>query len=329
MAQSRRRKERTRPQPTRTREELPTRTTRRSSILSLDNHRIPIDCPSPNCDAKTVHQHYNNLQFFNPHPANEIRYRGYVSSHRVTSSQPNVADGEPAMQGEETCGPEISDVAAKEQDENEQRSVTGGDRTDDQKEPMKSRTPVVSLKVAVPEEGNDDQRSVTLADLPKKQQGIAILDEATPEEDTIMDDGISDLTPGDPITSRQTLEFVEDLVNSAQTIPMAIDYQMMGTAWDSREVREQPKESQLTVSRGLQDMFDEWLIPMTPEEASETLSWDTETLGDPLQIPIQGEKNGEVPSGMKHPASDPYMPQFQVTGEDEDLKTIFGHSEKD
>ncbi len=117
------------------------------------------------------------------------------------------------MRGEETCGPEISDVAAQEQDESEQRSVTGGDRTDDQEEPMKSRTPVVTLRVAAPEEGNDDQRSETLADLPKEQQGITRLEEATPEEDTIMDDGTSDLTPGDPITSRRTLDFVEDLVN--------------------------------------------------------------------------------------------------------------------
>lgn len=239
------------------------------------------------------------------------------------------------MRGEEMCGPEISDVAAQEQDESEQRSVTGGDRTDDQEEPMKSRTPVVTLRVAAPEEGIDDQRSVTLADLPKEQQGITRLEEATPEEDTIMDDGTSDLTPGDPITSRRTLDFVEDLVNPLQTIPMAIDYQVMGNAWDSREVRErevreQPKEPQLTFSGRLQDIFDEWLVPGTPEQASETLPWDTESLGDPLQIPIQGERNGELPSGMKHPGSNSYMPQFQVTGEGEDdLKAIFGHSGKD
>ncbi len=110
---------------------------------------------------------------------------------------------------------------------------------------------------------------------------------------------------------------------------MAIDYQTTGNAWDSREVREQPQESQLTFSGRLQDIFDEWLVPGTPDQASETLPWDTETF-DPFQIPIQEENDGELPSGMQHPASDPYIPQFQVTGEGEDdLNAIFGHSEKD
>ena len=180
------------------------------------------------------------------------------------------------------------------------------------------------------EDGNDAHRSATLADPPKEQQGIAILIEATPEEDTIMDDGTSDLTPGDPITSRRTLDFVEDLVKPLETIPVEIDYQMIGNAWGSREVREQPKESQLTVSQGLQDMFDEWLVPRSPEQASETLPWYTESFGDPLQIPIQEEENSELPSGMRHPGSDPYLPEFQVTGEGEDdLQAIFGHSGKD
>lgn len=95
------------PQPLRIREKLPNRENRRSSTLSSHDYRMPIDCPLPSCNATTVRQHHDDLQFFNPHPANEFPPRGYASSHRVASSQPNVANGGPAVRSQETFRPEI------------------------------------------------------------------------------------------------------------------------------------------------------------------------------------------------------------------------------
>lgn len=181
------------------------------------------------------------------------------------------------MRGQDIFGPEISDDddAVQEQDENGQTSGTDDDETDGKEEQIEPRTLIVTFRVGAPEEGNDIQRSVALADLPKEQQNVEILDGAAPEESTMMDEGISDLTPGDPITSRRTLDFVEELVNPMQTIPMDIDHETIANAWDSRDVQDQHEVSPLAASRGLQNVFDTWLVPRIPEQASETLPWDT------------------------------------------------------
>ncbi|KAF6218463.1 hypothetical protein HO133_005812 [Letharia lupina] len=324
----------TRPQPIRTREELSCRETRRSSSLSLSSrdHRIPIDCPFPGCNATTVHQHYDNVQFFNPHPAPETRHRGYASSRRVTSLQPNVVNGVPAMRGQETFGPEILDEeeAAQEQDGNLQSSVAGGDEKDVQEKPIEQRTLITTLKVAAPEVRNNAQRLVALADLSKEQQAVGEFDGAALEEYTVMDEGISDLSPGDPITSRRTLDFVEDLLTPLQTIPLEIDYETIANAWDSRRVQQQPEESPTTTSPGLQDVFDEWLVPKTPEQASETLPWDIQSLGHSLNDLSREDGDRELPSNMMRPPPDSYKRQFPATIEDgDDFEAIFGLSGKD
>ena len=263
----------TRSQSIRIREELRSRTPRGSSNSSSHNHKIPIDCPFPRCVATTVHQHHNNLQFFNPHPANEVRYRGYVSSQRVTPPESNVANGGPARQGQETSEPETSDndnatKEPQEPDDDVQTPVMDDDETDDREEPTERRSLIITVKVGTPEERNDAPRSVALADVPKEQQDVVLLDRAAPEGYTTMDNGISDLSPNDPITSRRTLDFVEDLITGPQTIPMEIDYETFGNAWDSRGMEEEPDEAQM------QSVFDEWLVPNTPEQASETLPYD-------------------------------------------------------
>lgn len=324
----------TRPQPIRTREELSSRETRRSSSLSLSSrdHRIPIDCPFPGCNATTVHQHYDNVQFFNPHPAPETRHRGYASSRRVTSLQPNVVNGVPAMRGQETFGPEILDEeeAAQEQDGNLQSSVAGGDEKDVQEKPIEQRTLITTLKVAAPEVRNNAQRLVALAGLSKEQQAVGEPDGAALQEYTVMDEGISNLSPGDPITSRRTLDFVEDLLTPLQTIPLEIDYETIANAWDSRRVQQQPEESPTTTSPGLQDVFDEWLVPKTPEQASETLPWDIQSLGHSLNDLSREDGDRELPSNMMRPPPDSYKRHFPATIEDGDgFEAIFGLSGKD
>ena len=257
----------------RAREELPRRETRRSSTstlsLSSRDHRIPVDCPLPGCNATTVHQHKNNLQFFNPHPANEIIYRGYVSSHRVAPWQADVTSGGLTMQGQETFDPEISDEEkVQEQNDFGQVSVTEDDEIGDGEEPSERRTLVVTLRVAAPEEKSDAQGSVALADIPREQQDVVILSGVESQGYTVMDDRNPDLGAEDPITSRRTLDFVEDLLTSRQESSMDIDYETVANAWNSRGVHEQPRVSLLRISPGLQEVFDEWLVPKTPEQAS-------------------------------------------------------------
>lgn len=281
---------------------------------------MPIDCPLAGCNARTVHQHYNNLQFFNPHPANEIRYRGYANSHRVTSSQSDVANGGQARQGEETLGPDILDDkgSAPEQVVIEQASVTGNNEKDDKEGPKERRTLIISLRVAAPEERSDAQRSVAPVDHPQEQQDIVILNGVAPEEHTMMDEEISHPSPRDPITSRRTLDFVEDLINPLQAHSLEIDYDTIANALASRGMQELPEEPPSTTSQGLQSLFDEWLVPNTPEQASETLSGDTQTLADPLHRLSWEDGDDELPSSVMRPSPTLYMQQY--------FAAIYGHS---
>lgn len=356
----------TRPQRIRIREELPTRETRRSSTLTLRDHRTAIDCPLPSCNAATVHQHCNNLQFFNPHPANEIRLRGYASSHRLASSQFNVGNGGPAMQGHDMFGPEISDdeEAAQAQDENKQRSVVGYDETDDQEEPQERRTLIVTLRVAAPEGGDDALRFMAPADLSKEQQAVVTLDGVAPEEYTVMNDD-DEPAPGEEIDNQSLVALAnhakeqQDVVILGETAPEEYTTMDDGTsdltpgdpitsrrtfdlvedlstplqtisldadAWDFK-AQTQPEESPWTTSPKLQNVFDEWLVPRTPKQTSKSLRLGIERLGDPLHNLSREDGDRELPSTMMHPAPDPYIRQFQVSTEGEDdFEAIFGHS---
>ena len=172
------------------------------------------------------------------------------------------------MQDLEILEPEISEETAQEHNEDEKPFIMEDDETGDREEPLERRTLVVTLRVAAPEENSDAQRSVTSADFWKEQQDVVTLNGVESHEYTVMDDGTSDLTPGDPITSRRTLDFVEDLLTSQQESSMDIDYETVAKAWITREVHEELEESPLGISPGLQDVFDEWLVPKTPEQAS-------------------------------------------------------------
>ena len=177
------------PQPTPAREQRLRPETRRTSSLDWapPDHRIPIDCPFPRCNAKTVHQHPGQLQFCNPHPANEVQQRGYARSQRTTTSQPSVTDGIATTQAQ---------------------------------------------KVFATEKSGDQEAS--------------------------------HLSPKDPVTSRRTAEFVNDLLTPPQALPMNIDYDTIAEAWDSRAVHQQPEVSPSPTSPDEQNVFDEWLAPNAP-----------------------------------------------------------------
>ena len=88
----------------------------RSSTLSLSSHdhKVSIDCLYPDYHATTVHQDGDQLQFFNPHPDNEIQYHGYASSRRATSSHVNVVNDLSATRGQETVESEAGENEAGE-----------------------------------------------------------------------------------------------------------------------------------------------------------------------------------------------------------------------
>ena len=115
----------------------------------------------------------------------------------------------------------------------------------------------------------DAQKSVAPEYHLEKQQDVETLDGGLVEEYIMMDDGTSDLSPGDPITSKRTLDFVHDLLTPEQTLPMEISYETIAHAWDSRAVQQQPDMPPSTHSPELQSVFDEWLVPEQPEQASE------------------------------------------------------------
>ena len=255
--------------------------------------------------------------------------------------------------------------AVQEQDRNKQTSVVGYDKTEDQEEPRERRTLIITLRVAAAKEGHDavrsmaladlsneqqavvipgeyimmtdgdkstpgeescDQRSVDLADQFQEQEDVAIVDGAALEDSTMMNDRTFDLTPSFPIISRRTLDLVEDLSTSLQTIPMEIDYKTIANAWDS-QAQAQPEESSWTTSPKSQNMFGEWLVPRTAKKTSKRSSRVTESLGDALHNVSWKDGDHELPSTAMYPAPSPYMLQFQVNREGEDdFEAIFGHS---
>lgn len=211
-------------------------------------------------------------------------------------------DEGPTLRGQETFGPEIPDEpATQEQDGMGQNSVTDDAEIDDEEEPVERRTLIITLKVAAPKGGVDTQRPMALAITHKEQQDIVILDGAAEDEYTMMDEAISDLSPCDPITSRRTLDFVEDVVTPLRTIPMDIGYETIANAWDSRGVHEEPEELPSTTSPGLQSVFDEWLVTSTTEHGTETLLRDIQ-LGDPLHHLSREDGDCELPSNIMRPS---------------------------
>lgn len=373
--------------PIRNREDLRGRRTRRSSDLSSRDHRTPIDCPLPRCNATTVHQHYNDLQYYNPHPANETRHCGYVSSHRVISLDPNVANGETATRDQEMLEPELSDdeEAAQGQIEIKHPHATEDDHeTDDQEKATERRTgvsntdpeePKLSDNEAVAQGPNDikhphitndhernDQEGPTeqrtgVSDSTPEDPEVSENEEAAQaqndnrqpnitnnsstfdqEEPTERRTGVSDFIPGDPITSRRalafipgdpitsrrTLDFLEDSVTPLQAFPMEIDYEIIANAWDSRRVKEQPKEPPQTTSPEMQSIFDEWLVPGTPEQGSDTTLRDGQSLDVPLDRLRRDDGDRGMPSATSFSSPTPYMRQFQSHSEQEDFTSIFG-----
>ena len=67
------------------------RTTRSSqSREPIADHKVPIDCPFPRCEAKVEHQHPPALQFYKPRPEFAMNYLGYANA----TSSVRTSDGE-------------------------------------------------------------------------------------------------------------------------------------------------------------------------------------------------------------------------------------------
>ena len=154
--------------------------------------------------------------------------------------------------------------------------VVSGDEKDNQDEPTGRRAPITTFNVKVPAEvpahDYNAQRLEASTGPPKVQQDVEILHEPALHQYDAIDDGTSDPNPGDSITSRRTLEFVEDLLTPLQSIPMETIYETTANAWNYGAVQQQPDESSLATSPGSQNVFDEWLAPMGDENDSEVMS---------------------------------------------------------
>ena len=209
---------------------------------SGDQHRLPVDCPFPQCKASTVHQHYHQLQFFNPHPIHEVKFRGYASSQRDIPLQPGVTDQTSAMAGHQSISSNIPEAggATQEQNGSGQPHATGCIEAVDKDNPPNGHVLSNTPGKATTTEKDSAQRAV-------------------PDKRHMTGDGRFSMDTGDPITSRQTVEFVEDLVNSQQAESETTD---LGT------LQQQPEETSYSIMPGLQGIADEWLVPMTPEEAA-------------------------------------------------------------
>ena len=149
--------------------------------------------------------------------------------------------------------------------------VVNGDENDDQEES--------TFNVKVPANEYNAQRLEASAEPPYVQRDVEKVDEPALHHYNMLDDGTSDLSPGDPITSRRTLDFVEDLLTPLQSTPKETVYETTANAWDYRAAQQQPDESSSATSPGLQKVFDEWLAPLAPEQASHDLEAMSEHSG--------------------------------------------------
>ena len=141
----------------------------------------------------------------------------------------------------------------------------GSNRTDHQDQPTERYTILTTLRATAPADQSDAQISVVFTESSQEQdQEDAKSREAALDNYTKRtDDGTYNPCPNDPITSERTLDFVEDLLTPLQTVPMNIRCKTTEIARDCGD------ESLLTTSSELQNIFDEWLVPMAPEWASE------------------------------------------------------------
>ena len=89
----------------------PIRTFRRSNSLSISSqdHTTQIDYSYPDSSATTVHLHSEQTQYSNPHPANEIQFRGYANSDQVKSSHPSAVNGISVTRDQKVVGAQVSE----------------------------------------------------------------------------------------------------------------------------------------------------------------------------------------------------------------------------
>lgn len=153
--------------------------------------------------------------------------------------------------------------ATQKQDGNAHFPIASSNRRDHHDKPTKRHALTTALKAAAHTHQNAPQKPLVSTESPQNQnQQDATSHEAPLETHTKRTDD-DNPTPTDPITSKRTLDFIEDLLTPLQTVPMDISYNIVENACDSRAA---PDDWLLPTSREEQKIFDEWLVPMTPEE---------------------------------------------------------------
>ena len=161
--------------------------------------------------------------------------------------------------------------ATQKRDGNGRFPIGSGNQTDHQDQTTEQCTMLTTLRATAPADQIDAQISVVFTEpLQEQDQEDAKSREAALENCTKRtDDSTYNPSPSDPITSERTLDFIEDLLTPLQTVPMNILCKTTEIARGCGAVSKQADESLLTTSSELQNIFDGWLVPMTPEWASE------------------------------------------------------------
>ena len=155
--------------------------------------------------------------------------------------------------------------AVQQQDCNGQNPIVIGSGTDERDKATK-RHAVITPREAASTQKSNEKTPVDSAKNPNKQRNDGILHEAGPQEHTMLAGGLSDLNPNDPITSRSTLEYVEDLLTPLQTTSIEISYNTMAAALRYTAAPQNFDDPSSTVSPGWQDIFDEWLVSEVPDQ---------------------------------------------------------------
>ena len=287
------------------------------------SQRVPIECPVVGCQARTVHQHLPELQYYNPRPGRAVHHHGYGDSSRDTASRSSLVvtlrigsrdQGAPQLEPEAA----EDEVVARGDGSHEQEALMEDDTTLPESSPASS-----DLKN---DRGNPQDAGGMFQRLPRQNRGL------------VHGDNTSSLFQA-PMTPPPSSPMAAEEGPSAPEAP--------GSA-------EQPEEQGTAAPPALRVQFGDWLpgqgpkrnafSPSTPhvhtyDELIRPLVDPTlapapgmteitrilqgcQSLTDPSYRPGVDEEDPDLPSLMMRPPVTEYMRQFQEKpDEDFDMET--------
>ena len=167
-----------------------------------------------------------------------------ISERRISSDLPKPSkyisrfNYFPAMSRQKTLSLEEGfrhEESTQKQDRKVQVPIAKGDPTDHQDRATERRTTLTTPRIAPPAHQNNAHVSILLTKPSQAQdrEDIKSREAAAENSNKRPDDSTNNPTPSDPITSKRTLDFINDLLTPLQTVPTEFTYETLANACES------------------------------------------------------------------------------------------------